>query len=215
MLAPAALAATTADTNHTETTSEQTGIQTGADSHEEADGEHNSAAGEHAADPGVIGLFGLNWKLFLAQLANFGIILFVLWKWVFGPVTKTLSERTAKIEASLSEAKRIAEDRETFDTWKNGEIAKVRQEAAAIITQAKADAEQLKISTLAQTKEDQNKIIVHARAQMDAEKNAVMQEAKAEIAEMVVTATESILRQKIDSKKDAELIKAALKEAGA
>ena len=176
---------------------------------------HTEATEEHAEETGVVGMFGLNWKLLLAQLINFGIILFVLWKWVFGPVTKGLADRTAKIEGSLVEAQRITEERQTFDSWKQGEIAQVRQEAAGIITQAKSEAEKLRSDMLAQTKIDQDKIAQQMRGQLEQEKKAILQEAKVEIADIIVTASESILKAKLDAKKDGELIKQALKDAGA
>ena len=172
-----------------------------------------SDAAHAEKDTGIVGMFGLNWKLFLAQLVNFGIILFVLWKWVFGPVTKGLSDRTEKIESSLADAEKIAKDRETFDTWKQGEIGTVRTEASAIITAAKLDAEALKQSTLEQTKADQAKLIASAQTKLEQEKQAMLESVKGELAELVVSATSAVLKQKLDPKKDGALIEEALKQA--
>jgi F-type H+-transporting ATPase subunit b len=180
------------------------------------DGKHatqDGAAAEHTEDAGIVGMFGLDWKLFLAQLINFGIILFVLWKWVFGPVTKGLAQRTEKIESSLAEAQRIAEERETFDSWKQGEISTVRTEAAAILTQAKRDAENLRSEMVEQTKLEQEKVMAAAQAKLEAEKQSMLESAKGELADLVVKATETIIRRKLDPKKDAELINEALKQA--
>jgi F-type H+-transporting ATPase subunit b len=165
------------------------------------------------ADTGVLGMFGLNWKLFLAQLVNFGIVLFVLWKWVFKPVTKGLSDRTAKIEGSLQEAERIAKDRETFESWKQGEISTVRTEASAIITQAKQAAETLKAETLKITTEEQARLIEQTKERMAQEKTAMIESAKSELADIVVQATSTILKAKIDPAKDKQLIADALKQA--
>lgn len=172
-----------------------------------------SAHDAEAEDTGIVGMFGLNWKLFLAQLVNFGIILFVLWKWVFGPVTKGLSDRTKKIEDSLTDAQKIAEERETFDSWKNGEVGKVRTEAAGILTQAKVDAEKLKQATLDQTKDEQAKLIASAQTKLEQEKQAMLASVKGELAELVVAATENLLKQKLDPKKDTALVEEALQQA--
>ncbi|MBL8031980.1 MAG: hypothetical protein JNK33_06710, partial [Candidatus Doudnabacteria bacterium] len=51
-----------------------------------------------------LGSLGLNAKLFIAQLVNFSIIFFVLWRWVFKPITRHLQERTTRIEQSLQDA---------------------------------------------------------------------------------------------------------------
>lgn len=172
----------------------------------EAAVEANSAAPE----AGVVELFGLNWKLFVAQLVNFAIILFVLWKWVFRPVAKALADRTTKIENSLAEAEKITADRETFDSWKNKEISGVRQEAADIITQAKGDAERVRTEITDTAKSDAAKILERGKAQLTEEKNKAVQEIKSEIASMVVQATETILKKKMDSSADQVLIKEAI-----
>jgi F-type H+-transporting ATPase subunit b len=162
-------------------------------------------------EAGVVGLFGLNWKLFLAQLVNFGIILFVLWKWVWGPVTKGLSDRTEKIENSLQEAEKILKDRADFDSWKQGEIAKVRIEAAGIITEAKQSAMAFRQETLDQTKSDQAKIIEQTQHKLAQEKEKLISDARSEIAGLVIQSTEVILQEKLNAKKDSELIDKALR----
>ncbi len=164
-------------------------------------------------DPGIVGMFGLNWKLFLAQLVNFGIVLFVLWKWVFKPVTKGLSDRTEKIESSLVEAERIMKDRETFESWKQGEMGTVRTEASAIISAAKQTAEELKATTLKATTEEQTRLVEQTKERMAQEKTAMIESAKSELADIVVHATSTILKAKIDPTKDKALIDDALKQA--
>ena len=192
--------AETGTSTHTETTSTESGTS------EEAE--------EHATEQvGVVGMFGLNWKLFVAQLVNFGIVLFVLWKWVFKPVTKGLSERTDKIEGSLEEAERIMKDRSDFDTWKKGEISTVRAAATAIITEAKQTAENLKADTLKATVDEQNRLIEQTKARLEQEKALMIDQAKAELADVVVEATGKILKTKIDPVKDKQLIADALKQA--
>jgi len=67
-------------------------------------------AATHETETGLLGTFGLNWKLFLAQLINFSVIVFVLTKWVYRPLIKTMDARRLKIEegvknASLAEQK--------------------------------------------------------------------------------------------------------------
>lgn len=175
-----------------------------------------SAAAANTQPAGPIELFGLNWKLFLAQLVNFGIVLFVLWKWVFRPVSKGLADRTTKIENSLLEAEKITADRETFDSWKNKEISQVRQEAAEIITEAKAGAERARTEITKTAMDDAAKIMERGKQQLEEEKNKAVQEIKLEIADMVVQTTESILKKKMDSTADKALIKeavASLKES--
>ena len=166
---------------------------------------------EHADDTGIIGMFGLNWKLFLAQLVNFAIILFILWKFVFGPVIKGMQDRTKKIEDSLNDSDRIEKEKTEFETWKQQEMTKARSEAGMIIGQAKETAETTKQNILEQAKTEQNALVEKAKQQLEAEKQKVVLEAKSEIANMVVASTEKILRAKLDSKADSKLIAESMK----
>lgn len=192
-------------------------IQAAVETHESPVVETSTSAAEssesHTAeeDGGIVGLFGLNWKLFLGQLINFAIILFVLWKWVWGPVTKGLADRTKKIEDSLQEAEAINKDRADFDAWKEGEIATVRREAAEIITLAKQDAVALRSQTLEHTKQEQAKLVAQTEAKLAQEKEKLISEARNEISGLIIQSTEVILQEKLNSKKDHELIDKALK----
>ncbi len=172
------------------------------------------AAAETATEAnsgGVIALLGLNWKLFIAQLVNFAIVVFILWRWVFKPVTKGLEARTAKIEGSLAEARRIAEEKETFDSWKTGEISKIRKEAGNILEEAKKDALALKNGTLAETKKEQDRILQQIQSQITSEQDKAVKEIKLHVAELVADATEKVIKIKLTEAKDKELIEEALK----
>ncbi|MCL5666696.1 MAG: F0F1 ATP synthase subunit B [Patescibacteria group bacterium] len=167
-------------------------------------------AAEEASSGGVMETLGINWKLFLAQIVNFGIILLVLWKWVFIPVAKKLQERTDKIEKSLNDAERIEKEKKEFEAWKNEQMANARKEAGSIITAAQADAGKAKEQILREAKTEQQKIVDQAKQQIEEEKTHALSQAKTEIANMVTVAAEKILRGKLNEKNDQELIKESL-----
>src|SRR3989344_1771355 len=73
-------------------------------------------AAEHAGESGgAIGTLGLNWKLFIAQLINFSVIMFILWRWVFRPVGGALESRRKKIEESVAKAETIEKQMQESD----------------------------------------------------------------------------------------------------
>ena len=169
------------------------------------------AAGSAASSSNPAVLFGLDWKLFLAQLFNFAIILFVLWKWVFGPIGKKLAERTDKIEKSLQQVKEIEEKHKQAEADRILEIEKARKEANTIVEKAQVAANHTKDQILADAKLASEKMILQAKQVLADEKNKLMREVREEAATLVVAAAERLLREKIDVKKDQELIKESLK----
>lgn len=163
-------------------------------------------------DTGVIGLFGLNWKLFLAQLVNFAIVLFVLWRFVFKPVVAGMEARTKKIEDSLNTADKVNKEKEEFEQWKAKEMVNARHEAGAIITESKKTATTTKDQILEQAKAEQQQILDQAKLELEQQKQKTLEEAKASIADLVVQSTEKLLRAKLDGKTDAKLIQTVLTE---
>ncbi len=159
---------------------------------------------------GILGTLGINWKLFIAQLINFGIILAVLWKWVFIPVAKKLQERTEKIEKSLNDVDRIEKEKQEFTSWRQEETNKARIESQVIISNSVTDAEKVKQDILQKAKEEQNKLVEQAKSQIASEKQRALEEAKGEMAELVTSASEKILRKKLDEKTDSELIRESI-----
>ncbi|HVY67361.1 MAG TPA: F0F1 ATP synthase subunit B [Patescibacteria group bacterium] len=168
------------------------------------------AAEQTASSGNPAAALGLNVKLFIAQLINFGILLLIFWKWVFPAVTKGLRNRTERIEKALSDAERIEREKREFSAWREQETTKARQEASALITDAQSQGLQLKQQLADETKAEQQKIVEQAKQQISSEKAKAITEAKTEIADLVIAASEKILRKKLDAKADQELIKNSL-----
>ncbi len=163
-----------------------------------------------AAATGGIGTLGLNAKFFIAQLVNFGILLLIFWKLILPKVVTALQNRSERIEQALKDAANTEKEKREFEVWKNAEMSKARQEASSIVIMAQTEAGKAKQVIVDQTKTEQQKLVDQAKAQIESEKNKALQEAKGELADLVTNATEKILRKKLDSKTDQELIKESL-----
>ncbi len=166
---------------------------------------------QEAASGGVAGTLGLNLTYFIGQLITFAIVLLILWKFVFGPVAKKLQERTDKVEKAMSDADRITKEKAEFEKWRQEQMNVARKEASEIVNKSQTDATKAREEILIKAKEDQQKLVDQAKEQIYQEKEQALTSAKSELANLVTTAAEKILRQKLDDKKDAELVKETLK----
>ena len=54
----------------------------------------------------LLGGFGVNAVAFLSQLVSFGIVFFILWRWAFPAILKTLNRRQAVIQEGIENAER-------------------------------------------------------------------------------------------------------------
>ena len=159
----------------------------------------------------VLGTLGINWKLFLAQLVNFGIVLFIFWKWVVKPLGTTLTKRQERIESGLHNADVMEEEKKKFDEWKQSEMKKVRAEADRVLKTTTDTANQVRQETLSQAQAQAKKLLEQAHAAMQTEKSEMLKEARQEVATLVIAASEKILHSKLDGKQDAALVDAAVR----
>lgn len=169
---------------------------------------------QHTAEaqkPNVLDTLGINWKLFLAQLVNFSIVLFIFWKWIAKPLSKTLMQRQGRIESGLKNADLMEQEKKIFDEWKKEEMRKARNEADKILKATSEEADKIKNETISTAQAQAVKVIEQAHANITEEKEHMLKEAKQELATLVVAASEKILRTKLDSKKDQELISESLR----
>lgn len=188
----------------------------------EAVQQNSSALGEVAKEAveaapevkeGLLGTLGINWKLFISQLVNFGIVLFVFWKWVVKPLGDTLTKRQQKIEEGLKTAELTQTEKENFNLWKTEEMKKTRAEADKVMRQASDSANKIKQETIVETQAQTDKMLSQTRAMVELEKKQLLIDVKKEVAELVIAATENILKSKLDSHKDHALILESIQDA--
>src|SRR3989344_2524115 len=89
-----------------------------------------------------VGVLGLEAKLFIGQLVNFAILLFVFWKWILPNIVKGLQSRKERIEKSLLDAEKVEKEKLEFAKWKNEEINKAKKEASNILAQVNTETTQ-------------------------------------------------------------------------
>jgi F-type H+-transporting ATPase subunit b len=159
----------------------------------------------------LIKTFHIEVNLLVAQMVNFAIVLFVLYKFAYKPVLRTLNSRTNKIEKGMMDAdaagKKLAEIME-----KEKEVMTVaKKEAQEIIKTAEEQAKANAVSIVLEARNQNEKLIVTAKKQIEQEKDKMLTEVKGEIANLVVLATEKIIGEKLDREKDRELIEKAIK----
>jgi len=160
----------------------------------------------------LLSALGLDPKILIAQLINFSVLLFVLWRYGYRPLLKFMEDRKSKIAKGVEDA-RLATVR-LNEAEKNGKdtIIKAKKEALAIIEKAKLKAglKQKEIITLA--KEEIAKIIQVEKERIKHERVEVMTGVKNELADLVILALEKVLAEKIDATKDKLLITKVIKE---
>lgn len=155
----------------------------------------------------LIETFHIDIKLLIAQAINFAIVFSVLYFFALKPLMKVMGDRTKTIEKSLDDAKKIEENLAKAEADYKEKINEAKKDASAILAKAMESAEAKKKETINKAKEEIGTIINQEKAKIQTEKGIVMKEIKKEVANLVAVSLEKILKEKIDYKKDKEIIK--------
>src|SRR3989338_5590284 len=138
--------------------------------------------------------FGVNWKLLVIQGLNFGLLLFVLYKFLYKPLFALLDKRQQVIEKGLSDAVEAAGEKEKVVKEKEVILASAREEGGKLTERLRKEAIAEEKSILRDAQERSASIFAEAREKADAEREHLLRESEKEVARMAVLATEKILK---------------------
>jgi len=155
---------------------------------------------------------GLDYKLIIAQIVNFVLLLVILQRLAYKPVLKMLKDRTEKIEKSLKQAKKIEEELKNTEETKLSEIKKAKEEAQEIIKGAYETSEKRSQESIERTKTKTQEIVEKAKQEIRAEKENSVQEAKKEITDISIQIAGKIIGENIDKNKQKDLVDDVLKK---
>ncbi len=94
----------------------------------------------------ILGSVGFNWHVALANFINFLIILFILNKFFFGKLGKTISNRQEVIERGLSQASDAEKALAKAEEQKKKMLHDAKKESHEIVSEAQTQAQALAFS---------------------------------------------------------------------
>ena len=159
----------------------------------------------------LIETFHIDWRLLIAQIVNFSIVFAVLYWFAFKPLARVMAERTSKIAKGLDDAKKVEERLALTQEEFNKAMSEAKKQANLILEKAGLEADARKREMIMRAKEEIGQIINQEKQKMQAEKAVTLKEIKKEVADLVVAAVEKVLGEKIDEKKDKEIIRKVIK----
>lgn len=173
----------------------------------------NFASADQSAGGDLFSSIGIDWKLLALQTLAFLILLFILKKFVYPPLVGVLDKREADLKASADaaiEAERHAAEAQS-ETSKLLEEAK--KEAAEIVETARAEASGVVESAQKKAEAKSETMLKNAQEEIAKEVASAKIALQEDALELVALATGKVIDEKIDTKKDSQLITKALKEA--
>ncbi len=137
------------------------------------------------------------WQEIVLGLVAFGILCFVLMKFVFPMMEKTFAARVDAIEGGLKRAETAqAEANQLLEQYR-AQLAEARTEAARIRDEARADAEGIRQDVLAKAREESDRIIAAGRDQLAAQRESIVRDLRSEVGTLAVDLASRIVRESL------------------
>ena len=150
--------------------------------------------------------------LMIWTLICFGITFFVLRKYAFGPIQKTIDERRERIRSSVEEAEHArAEARRLLEEHKQL-IAQAKNEAGGILAEARKVADSQRDRAREEIEVDRQRRLEDTRKQIEAETARALDQIRAEVADLTLIAASKVTGKVLDREDHRKLIDDAIGE---
>ncbi len=157
---------------------------------------HEAAGGPFTINPGLI----------IWTLVVFGILLFVLWRWGFPVLVKSVEERERRIQKQLEDAEQANAQAQRLLEEHKKQIAAARNEAQDILAKAKAVSQKERETLLVKAREEYDALLSRARKDIDAEKEKAILALRREAVDLSIAAASRVIEANLDTEANRKLV---------
>lgn len=141
-----------------------------------------------------------------AQALSFAILIWFTARFVWPPLIKAVEDRQKTIADGLAAGERGKHDLEISAKRSAETLREAKQQASEIIAQAEKRATAIIEEAKENAKAEGERILVGAKAELDQEVFRTKETLRQQVADLVVSGAEKILRREIDAKAHADIL---------
>lgn len=138
--------------------------------------------------------------LFIWNLVAFIVLFFILTKFAWKPILKSLNERESSIADSIAMADKIKAEMALMKNENEAMMAKAREERGQMLKEAKETSDKIVSAAKEQAKAEANKIMADASLAIQNQKMAALTDVKNQVGKLVVEVSEKVLRRELADK---------------
>ena len=158
-----------------------------------------------------LGALGVDGRAFVVQLITFVLVFLVLKRFAFKPILKVLCERRETIESGVKLGEEMQKEHAKLEAKVEKILHETRQKADGMIADAHDAARQSIREAEDKARDKAAGILKEAESRITTDTARARQQLEKELVGLISDATEVIIGEKVDAKKDAALIERALR----
>jgi F-type H+-transporting ATPase subunit b len=161
-------------------------------------------------EDGGSGLIEVVPGLMIWTLICFAITFFVLKRFAFGPIQKTIDERRERIRKAVEEADNARAEARNLLEQHRALIAQAKSESGEILAEARKVADAQLARAKEEAEAERQRRLDETRRQIDAETVRAIDQIRSEVADLTVEATERVVGKVLDAADQRRLIEEAI-----
>lgn len=138
--------------------------------------------------------FGIDWRLLVINLINFGLLLAALWYFLYEPLTSMLETRRRKMAQGVADAEEAKRQLSEIEGSRAEMLAKAGSEADEVIASARVAAQQKGQEIVSASEASAQALLKDAEAQAIELKREAIEQSKQEVAKLIVLGMEKMTK---------------------
>lgn len=170
--------------------------------------EHGAAAG------GSVNFLDPHGGLMFWTLLIFVVLMFILSKFAFKPITKAVEAREQALQEAIDQAKRDREEAARILAQHREQLEGARAEGQRMIAEGRAMGEKIRAEMIEETRQQQQEMLDRARREIETERDRAIAELRAEAVELAIAGAGKVIEKNLDDQTNRKLVEAFLARAG-
>ena len=152
--------------------------------------------------------------LMVWTLVIFIVLMLVLSRYAFGPITAAVEAREKALEDAIEGAKRDREAAAKLLQEHQAAIDAARGEAQKIIADGRAVGEKMRADMIEATRKEQQDMLERARREIESEKDKAIMHLRREAVDLALAGASKVIEQNLESQKNRQLVESYLASIG-
>ncbi len=151
-------------------------------------------------------LLSPNFGLVIWLAIVFLILLLILKRYAWGPITSALEDRERTIDESIQRAEKALAEAKQLQADNERAHREAEHEAQRLLRAAREQADYLRNEEVQKTREQIQHLRDQAQAEIEREKDSALDALRAEVADLAIQAAEIILQENLDAPRQRRLV---------
>jgi F-type H+-transporting ATPase subunit b len=156
------------------------------------------------------GLLSPNVGLIVWITISFLILLALLRRFAWGPITSALTEREHRIADAMQRAEKALAEAKQIQADNDRARREAEQEAQRILREAREAAEHVRTSEVEKTRAQIQHLQQQAQDEIGREKQAALEALRTEVADLAIRAAEKVVQENLDAPRQRKIVETFL-----